>query len=389
MSPIPENSPQLGPYQVGERIGAGGMGEVYKARDTRLERELALKVLPASTMGDADRRARFIREARAASRLNHPNTVTIYDIGEQDGRVYIAMEYVAGKTLGAMIPPGGLPLADTLKYAIPITEALAKAHAAGIIHRDLKPGNIMVTSEGVVKVLDFGLAKLIAPTIGPEASTCTAQPDTQAGALMGTPAFMSPEQAEGKPVDARSDIFSFGSVLYEMVTGKRAFSGDSMLATMAAVLQKEPDPPPGSVPLDLQKVILRCMKKDPERRFQNMGDVRVSLEELRDELQPKARPRGAVPRRAVPLAAGAVVLAIATLLGSGLLRRSQETVALRTVRFTITPKQMLRGGDGQIDSEVSISHDGKHIAYVESQGGQLWVRDIDEEAAHPVPGATS
>ena len=396
MSPVPENSPReipprtgLGPYQVTERIGAGGMGEVYKARDTRLEREVALKVLPAGTMGDADRRARFIREARAASRLNHPNTVTVYDIGEQDGRVFIAMEYVSGKTLGAMIPRGGLPPADALKYAIPITAALAQAHGAGIIHRDLKPANIMITSEGVVKVLDFGLAKLAAPAIGPEASTFTALPDTQAGAFMGTPAFMSPEQAEGKEVDSRSDIFSFGSLLYEMAAGRRAFSADSMMATMAAVLHKEPDPLPASVPADLQKVILRCMKKDPERRFQNMADVRVALEELSEELR-QGRRLGGVMLRRVAFAAGGVVLLIgAALLARGVLRRTPETTALRTVKFTITPKEMLRGGDGQIDSEVSISHDGKHIAYVESQGGQLWVRDIDEEAAHPVPGATA
>ncbi len=273
----------LGPYRIEERIGSGGMGEVYRARDTRLEREVALKVLPASVMGDVERRARFVREARAASRLNHPNTVTVYDVGEQDGRVYIAMEYVAGKTLAAMIPRAGLPLSDTLKYAIPIAAALAKAHAAGIIHRDLKPGNIMVTGEGVVKVLDFGLAKLMEARIASKDRTPTAALETQEGMFMGTPAFMSPEQAEGKAVDARSDIFSFGAVLYEMATGKRAFHKDSMMATMAAVLHEEPDPLPASVPIDLQKVILRCLKKDPERRFQTMADLRVALEELREE----------------------------------------------------------------------------------------------------------
>jgi Tol biopolymer transport system component len=388
-SPALEPGTVLGPYRIAGRIGAGGMGEVYQARDTRLDREVALKVLPVRMMGDADRRARLIREARAASRLNHPNTVTIYDIGEQDGRVYVAMEYVAGKTLGAIIPSGGLPLAETLKYATAIADALAKAHAAGIIHRDLKPGNIMVTRDGLVKVVDFGLAKLSEPYLD---AVKQSQPETQAGMFVGTPAFMSPEQAEGKPVDARSDIFSFGSVLYEMATGKRAFHGDSAMAPVAAVLHTEPAPLPEKVPHDLQRVISRCLKKDPERRFQNMADVRVALDELREESVSGTLARGPVRRRpfakmgmGVAAASSVVVLAI---LGARAFRQPQEIGVGRTVRFTINPTQLLRGGNGEIDAEVSVSRDGKHIAYVELNGGQLWVRDIDEEKAHPVPGAT-
>ena len=209
----------LGPYLVGEAIGAGGMGEVYKGHDTRLGRDVALKVLPAGMTDDSDRRARFIREAQSTSRLSHPNIVTVYDVGESEGRVYIAMEYVAGKTLAALIPRNGLPRALTLEYAISVAGALSTAHAAGIIHRDLKPGNIMVNGGGIVKVLDFGLAKLSQAPLAPEGAAFAAEPETQSGVLMGTPAFMSPEQAEGKPLDARSDIFSFGAVLYEMVTG--------------------------------------------------------------------------------------------------------------------------------------------------------------------------
>ena len=388
----------MGPYHIGELIGAGGMGEVYKARDTRLERDIALKVLPASLTDDAERRARLVREARAASRLNHPNTVTIYDIGEQDGKVFVAMEYVPGKTLDSIIAHAGLPLADTLKYAIPIAAALTKAHAAGIIHRDLKPGNLMITPEGEVKVLDFGLAKLVAAGIAariePGDSTRTNQPQTQEGMFMGTPAFMSPEQAEGKAVDARSDIFSVGAVLYEMTTGKHAFAGDSKIAIMAAVIHKEPEPLPDTVPPDLQKIILRCLRKDPERRFQTMADVRVSLEELREasvsgslEAVPAAaRSSNRPAMRRGALIAAAILGVAALALGWRAYRHAPEAVALRTVKFTITPKQLVRGGD--IDTELSISPDGQHIAFVESQGGQLWIRDIDEEQAHPVPGAT-
>jgi eukaryotic-like serine/threonine-protein kinase len=382
----------LGPYRIGERIGSGGMGEVYKARDTRLGREVALKVLPPSMTGDADRRARFIREAQSASRLNHANIVTIHDIGEQDGRVFIAMEYLAGQTLDAVIPRAGMPLNDLLKFAIPVAGALAKAHAGGIIHRDLKPSNIMVTSEGTVKVLDFGLAKLNQTTIAPEDAARTAQPDTQVGIVMGTPSFMSPEQAEGKAVDARSDIFSFGALLYEMATGKRAFRGDSATATMAAVLDKEPEPFPANVPLELQKVILRCLRKDPERRFQSMSDVRVSLEELREESlpgRPASPSRRPWMRRPWLLAGlGVAALAAITIVGVRVFHESPQGTALRTVKFTITPKNLATGSGHDIDAEVSVSRDGRHIAYVESEGSQLWLRDIDEEQARVVPGAT-
>ena len=280
MSPIPLGpGADLGPYRVGEKIGAGGMGDVYKARDNRLEREVALKILPAYMVGDAERRARFLREAQAAARLNHPNAVTIYDIGEQDGRIFIAMEYVDGQTLDAVIPAGGLPTADLLRYAIPITAVLAKAHAAGIVHRDVKPGNIMVDVDGTVKVLDFGLAKLMDDAARPDREL-----ETQTGVFMGTPAFMSPEQAEGKPVDPRSDIFSFGIVLYQMATGKRPFTGSSMTAVMAAVIHKEPDVAVENVVPGLEKIILRCLRKEPELRFQSMADLGVYLEELRAEL---------------------------------------------------------------------------------------------------------
>lgn len=270
------------PYRIEEKIGIGGMGEVYRARDKRLARNVALKILPSHLTSDAERRARFVQEAQSAARLNHPNIVTIYDIGERDGRIFIAMEHVEGKTLADVIPPAGLPASQVLSYAVAMCGALAKAHAAGVIHRDLKPGNIMVTPEGVVKVLDFGLAKLLDQrSRGDE--TLTSKPETLSGLVMGTPAFMSPEQAEGKAVDARSDIFSFGALLYEMTTGRRAFGAASIAATLAAVVYKDPDPIVANVPRELSATIMRCLRKDPASRFQNMAEVRAALIERKPE----------------------------------------------------------------------------------------------------------
>jgi Tol biopolymer transport system component/serine/threonine protein kinase len=361
LQPVVTPGQLVGPYRCEERIGQGGMGEVYRARDTRLNRDVALKILPAAMTGDAVLRARFIREAQSASQLNHPNVVTIYDIGEWDGRVYIAMEYVTGKTLGAMIPPGGLALPTTLKYALPIADALAKAHQAGIVHRDLKPGNVMVTTEGVVKVLDFGLAKRMeAPQADGEA-TKSMLPETQSGLVMGTPSFMSPEQAEGKPVDARSDIFSFGSVLYEMVTGERAFHGDSMMATIAAVLREEPKPLAGRAPADFEKVILRCLRKDPGRRFQSIADVHVALLELQEESE-SGRLLKAAPvaprnrtRRWLVVGAGAALIVALLVAGRLLVDRREGPAAQPTVeRVTSYPGT---------ESHPRFSPDGKQIAF--------------------------
>ena len=228
MPPAPGN--RLGPYEILARIGEGGMGVVWKARDMRLDRLVALKFLPADRMGDVDRRQRFVQEAKTASALNHPNIVTIYEIGQVEGADFIAMEFVPGKPLDRLIPQNGMRLNEVLKYAIQIADALAAAHAAGIIHRDLKLANVMVNENGLVKVLDFGLAKLTEPGgTGGLASTQTmaAAPKTEDGKIVGTVSYMSPEQAEAKKVDAQSDIFSFGALLYEMLTGRRAFRGDS------------------------------------------------------------------------------------------------------------------------------------------------------------------
>ncbi len=278
----------LGHYKIVEMIGSGGMGEVYKARDLHLDRFVALKILPAEKVADPDRKRRFVQEAKTASALNHPDIIHIYDIATEAGVDFIAMEYVEGKTLYERIGRRGLPLNETLKYAVQIADALAKAHSAGIIHRDLKPSNIMVNEDDTVKILDFGLAKLTEKvTAGEFATTATAgagvKPITEKGVIVGTVAYLSPEQAEGKEVDSRSDIFSFGSVLYEMITGGRAFQGSSRIATISAVLNKEPAPLGPDIPYDLEKTIMRCLRKDPARRLQTMADLKVALQELKEE----------------------------------------------------------------------------------------------------------
>ena len=280
----------LGHYRIEAKLGEGGMGVVYRAFDTHLDRPVAIKILRADATTSPERQRRFVQEAKAASALNHPNIIHIYDISSSGDTDFIAMEFVAGKTLHQLIGKTDLPLRDTLQYSIQIADALARAHSAGIVHRDLKPANIIIDEDGRVKLLDFGLAKLTEKTVDSEAATATmtAQdaPLTEEGSIVGTVAYMSPEQAEGRKVDARSDIFSFGSVLYEMVTGRRPFEGATKMSTISAVLQKEP-PPPGSLtpnlPAELEKIILRCLRKDRDRRTQHIDDIKLALEELRDD----------------------------------------------------------------------------------------------------------
>src|SRR6516164_9267384 len=278
---------RLGHYEIIAPLGAGGMGEVYKARDMRLERVVAIKVLPADKVADPVRKQRFIQEARAASALNHPNIITIHDIYEDGNINFLVMEYVAGKTLEHLVPRRGLHLNDTLKHAAQIADALATAHSAGIVHRDIKPSNIMVTDQGRIKVLDFGLAKLTEPPeIGPDQPTRTVLAHTEEGTVVGSAPYMSPEQAQGKPVDARSDIFSFGAVLYEMVTGQKAFHGDTRASVMASVLKDEPKAARAlteGLPRELERIILRCLRKDLDRRSQSMAEIKLALEELIEE----------------------------------------------------------------------------------------------------------
>jgi eukaryotic-like serine/threonine-protein kinase len=312
---------RLGAYELVALIGAGGMGEVYRARDTRLGREVAIKVLPADRIADADRRRRFVQEAQSASALNHPHIITIYEIESADDNDFIVMEYVRGKSLDALIPRQGMRLGEALRIGIAVADAVAAAHSRGIIHRDLKPANVIVGTDGAVKVLDFGLAKLMADSDTPEedSPTLTSHALVSApGTITGTAAYMAPEQATGRTVDARADIFSFGAMLYEMVTGQRAFAGTSTAETLSAVIRAQPKAPsaviPG-VPSDLEKVILRCLRKDPERRFQHIGDVKVALEDVKEESEsgPAAAPAQRRRSRKVLGLGVLVVLGLGTL----------------------------------------------------------------------------
>lgn len=352
---------RLSHYELVERLGEGGMGVVYKARDTRLGRFVAVKVLAPGTTSDPDRRQRFAREARAASALAHPNVLTVHEIGVEDGTDFIVTEYVPGKTLARLIPSRGLPARDALRWAVPIADALAATHAAGVIHRDLKPANVMVTDAGLVKVLDFGLARFVNPGLMAEGDE-TEGILTHEGVAFGTCAYMSPEQAQGREVDARSDIFSLGAVLYEMVTGRRAFARDNASATIAAVLRDEPEPA-GKVstglPPELERVIHRCLRKEPARRFQSMADLRVALEELREEAETSApgRPRAARPRRRAHLAIAAAVVLVAAVAAGWLARRPAPEAAEPTRPVPLT------SFGGRI-LWPALSPDGNQVAFV-------------------------
>jgi eukaryotic-like serine/threonine-protein kinase len=354
---------RLGPYEIVAPLGSGGMGEVYRARDTRLGREVAIKVLPAERLSDEHRRARFVQEARAASALNHPHIVTIYEIESAEDTDFIVMELVPGKTLDALIPRHGMRLGEVLRIAIPLADALAAAHGAGIVHRDLKPANVMVTPEGVVKVLDFGLAKLTQAEEGAreDATTLDARAKlSHPGTVAGTPAYMSPEQASGGKVDARSDVFAFGAVLYEMVTGRRPFGGGSTAEMLASLLKEQPQPPSEvvpEVPKELERIILHCLRKEPARRFQHMTDLKVELEELKEESDSGLSTPGArAPRwRGLWIVAG-LVGALAVAAGGLLLWRSRrpEPPAPYVIPLTSTPG---------FEMYPTFSPDGDQIAF--------------------------
>ncbi|MBU1677152.1 serine/threonine protein kinase, partial [bacterium] len=279
---------RIGRYEVRALIGKGGMGDVYRARDTSLDREVALKVLPPALQHDRERRTRIEREAKTVAALNHPNVVTLHAVEEIDGVFFLVMELVDGHTLDAEIPEDGLPLGRFFELALPLTGALAAAHARGITHRDIKAQNVMIDGEGRVKVLDFGLAQSPEPPAAHTDQTMTIDSETsREGVVVGTAAYMSPEQAEGKPVDPRSDVFSLGVLLYEMITGRRPFAGETRLSTLTSVLRDQPRPLVdfrADLPRHLGRILRRCLEKDPGLRYETARSVLYDLEILRDEV---------------------------------------------------------------------------------------------------------
>jgi eukaryotic-like serine/threonine-protein kinase len=394
---------QLGPYEIQSAVGAGGMGEVYRARDTRLDRTVAIKVLPLHLADRSELRERFEREARTIASLNHPHICTLHDIGQQDGIDYLVMEYLEGETLAQRLLKGPLPLEQVLQYAIEIADALDKAHRKGVTHRDLKPGNIMLTKTGT-KLLDFGLAKLkqgVAPA-NVQLSELPTAPDplTAQGTIVGTLQYMAPEQLEAKQVDARTDIFAFGVVVYEMATGKRAFEGKSQASVISAIISS--DPPPMSTlqpmtPPALDRVVKKCLAKDPEERWQNAHDLMSELKWIAEGGSqagvsvPTAATKGirALGRRGLILSVGTLLLvAVVTGLAVWNLKPSpppSPQPVSRTV-IALPPGQQLAGLDS--GPAVALSPDGTHLAYVARQGGaqQLYLRAMDTLEARPIPG---
>jgi serine/threonine protein kinase len=324
---------RLGPYEILSALGAGGMGEVYRARDMKLGREVAIKVLPDHLAGDADRIARFEREAKALAALNHPHIATLYGLEESDGRHLLVMELVEGETLADRIARGPLLLEEALRTAIQIADALEAAHEKAIVHRDLKPANIKLTPDGTIKVLDFGLARVL--EVDPVAANLTHSPTlsmmaTQAGVILGTSAYMSPEQAKGLAADHRSDVFSFGVVLYEMLTARQPFQGETAPDILASVLVRDPDTSvlPARVNPRLPELVRRCLEKNPKRRWQAIGDVRTELETI--SAAPKdvaARPQLGQPlwKRAAPIVSTALI--VGALTGFAVWRRPPTTPA--------------------------------------------------------------
>jgi Tol biopolymer transport system component len=393
---------RLGPYEILSSVGAGGMGEVYRARDTRLNRIVAIKVLPTHLADRSELRERFEREARTIASLNHPHICTLHDIGQQDAIDYLVMEYLEGETLAQRLLKGPLPLELVLQYSIEISDSLDKAHRKGVTHRDLKPGNIMLTKSGT-KLLDFGLAKLkqeATPANVPLSELPTANdPLTAEGSIVGTMQYMAPEQLEGKEVDGRTDIFAFGAVVYEMATGKRAFEGKTQASLIAKIL--ETDPPPISslqpmTPPALDRVAKRCLAKEPDERCQSAKDLTDELKwisesgsQVTSAPTAKAKDIRSLGWRALVLILGALLLGAAI---SGLaiwnLKPAPLAIPKPVSRYAITlpPGQQLAGLEN--GPAVAFSPDGTHLAYVARQGGaqQLYLRVMDSLEAAPVPG---
>jgi len=385
---------QLGSHEITALLGEGGMGEVYRARDLKLKREVAIKILPEEFARDADRLIRFQREAEVLASLNHPNIAGIYDFQEANGFRYLVLELVEGETLADRIARGPVPLDEALNIAKGICEALETAHERGIVHRDLKPANIKLTPDGKVKVLDFGLAKAMESEAAPNANLSNSPTIISAasmpGLILGTAPYMSPEQAKGRPVDKRTDIFAFGCVLYEMLTGKPTFEGDDISQIIAHVLVRDPDwnRLPAAIPSRIRELLHLCLEKNVKNRLSDATDVRLLIEHALKELDAPAaeiaRPKSS-RRREYLWAAGAFVFLVAT---AGLAIRSGLTPApeLRAVRFDVLPPT---GTTLSIGGQYNLlSPDGRMIAFVGVSEGKslIWVRPLDSFIAQPLPG---
>ena len=381
---------RLGPYEIRSALGAGGMGEVYKAKDTRLDRLVAIKVLPSHVSDAPAVRERFEREARAVAALNHPHICTLHDVGRHDGTDYLVLEYLEGQTLHDRLTKGALPLDQALAIGIQIADALDKAHRAGIVHRDLKPGNIMLTKSGA-KLLDFGLAK-VSPAAGLSSLSIlpTAHaPVTAEGTILGTLLYMAPEQIEGREADPRSDIFAFGAIAYEMVTGKRAFDGKSQASVIAAILDREPPAMSSLQPLTppaLDHLVRRCLTKSADERWQSATDLTQELKWIGEigmqasVTGPRMGRRRYRERLAWLIASVSIVTAIAAVPVMLYVRR---TVPDRLVtRFdVVTPPT-------SDPTSFALSPDGRRLAFVASVDGtpQIWVRSLDRLTAQPLTG---
>src|SRR5262249_34042834 len=372
---------RLGPYEIVAPVGAGGMGEVYRARDIRLDRIVAIKVLPSSLSADPDFKLRFEREARALSSLNHPNICTLHDLGNQDGVDFLVMEYLEGETLSHRLQKSRLPFDQALKIGIEVADALVKAQRHGIVHRDLKPGNIMLTKAGA-KLMDFGLAKPTpkrAVASGPATATIS-ESLTAKGTIIGTLQYMAPEQLQGTEADARSDIFALGAVLYEMLTGRQAFAGKNPASIIAAILTM--DPPPVThlqrmSPPILEHAVNRALAKDPDERWQAAQDFAGELRWIR-EGGGQSSPSSSVARwrwRELigwGMAAAAMIAALVSF-------RARSGMLPPPVRFQISAPE------GVDHPFATVSPDGRRIAITDDDGGQIWIRDLSSVVAHPLP----
>jgi serine/threonine-protein kinase len=377
---------RLGAYEILSLIGSGGMGEVYRAKDTKLGREIALKILPATFTNDPERVARFRREAQVLASLNHPHIGAIYGLDEANGTQFLVLELVDGESLDKRIARGRIPVDEALGIAREIAEALEAAHEKGIIHRDLKPENIAITRDGAVKLLDFGLAKAYEPTSA-EPPSATMSPTltaaTKYGVILGTAAYMSPEQVRGKAVDKRTDIWAFGAVLYEMLTGRRAFQGEDISLTMAEVMKSEPDWTllPADVSVEIRAALKRCFQKDPRQRLHDIADVRLLMDDAAADRPDTA---AVAPRRRWPIAI-AIGVAAATIAVAGAMivlnRRSEVPLRVMRATFALPEGQVFTNSGRRV---VAISPDGSQFAYVAN--GRLYLRPLAALDATPIPG---